>query len=91
MAPRSGANKDPSEKNTILERRPLVRTRNCAIFHKFTEGKGVPHSFIGMRFDVNRVRLSDGVMTGLIRQWPSLPEVMVRYSGVLTESKADIA
>lgn len=43
------------------ERKELVRINTCAIFHKLTPGRGVPHSFIGF-----------------VRQWPSLPRVVVR-------------
>ena len=36
---------DPDE--IVEERRELVRINTCAIFHKLTPGKGVPHSFVG--------------------------------------------
>lgn len=29
------------------KRRELVRINSCAIFHKRTHGKGVPHAFVG--------------------------------------------
>ncbi|KLO10263.1 potassium transporter [Schizopora paradoxa] len=45
------------------EKRELVRINTCAIFHKLTPGRGVPHSFIGF-----------------IRQWPSLPRVVIFLS-----------
>ncbi|KAF9052418.1 potassium transporter [Hymenopellis radicata] len=30
------------------ERKELVRIPTCAVFHKSTEGRGVPHSFVGL-------------------------------------------
>lgn len=37
-----------SPKGKEPERRELARIPTCAIFHKITEGRGVPHSFIGL-------------------------------------------
>ena len=31
-----------------VERKRLERIPSCAVFHKMTGGKGVPHTFIGM-------------------------------------------
>jgi len=39
------ASSDPNE--MIEERRELQRISTCAIFHKFTRGYGVPHTFVG--------------------------------------------
>jgi hypothetical protein len=39
------ASSDPNE--MIEERRELQRISTCAIFHKFTCGYGVPHTFVG--------------------------------------------
>ncbi|CAK5270446.1 unnamed protein product [Mycena citricolor] len=42
-----------SELNYMLEnekgeeKQPLVRLQTCAVFHKITRGKGVPHTFVG--------------------------------------------
>jgi len=33
---------------TGIERKKLQRIPSCAVFHKVTGGKGVPHTFIGM-------------------------------------------
>ncbi|KAG6860099.1 hypothetical protein C0995_015732 [Termitomyces sp. Mi166 len=38
---------DPG-KITELERREIQRIPTCAVFHKVAEGKGVPHTFIGL-------------------------------------------
>ncbi len=53
--------KSISSTDSEEERKELVRINTCAIFHKLTPGRGVPHSFIGF-----------------IRQWPSLPRLVVR-------------
>lgn len=42
------------------EKMVLVRLPTCAIFHKTSAGKGVPHTFYG-----------------LLRQWPSVPKIVV--------------
>ncbi|KAF8918970.1 potassium transporter [Mucidula mucida] len=34
--------------NQLAQRRELARIPTCAVFHKITEGSGVPHSFIGL-------------------------------------------
>ncbi|KLO05737.1 potassium transporter [Schizopora paradoxa] len=47
----------------VEEKKELVRINTCAIFHKLTPGRGVPHSFIGF-----------------VRQWPSLPRVVIFLS-----------
>jgi KUP system potassium uptake protein len=31
----------------LIEKRELVRISTCAIFHKYTRGPGVPHTFVG--------------------------------------------
>ncbi len=38
---------DISEKYLVEEKKELARISSCAIFHKLTPGKGVPHSFVG--------------------------------------------
>lgn len=35
------------EPEAVEDRRELVRIPTCAVFHKLTVGKGVPHSFVG--------------------------------------------
>jgi len=37
----------PSPPLSEAERRVLPRIPTCAIFHKMTRGRGVPHSFVG--------------------------------------------
>ncbi|KAG8908676.1 hypothetical protein FRC01_007308 [Tulasnella sp. 417] len=44
-------------------RRHLARLPTCAVFHKLTSGRGVPHTFYGF-----------------LRQWPSLPRVVIFLS-----------
>ncbi|KAG8949506.1 hypothetical protein FRC00_008099, partial [Tulasnella sp. 408] len=44
-------------------RRQLARLPTCAVFHKLTSGRGVPHTFYGF-----------------LRQWPSLPRVVIFLS-----------
>ncbi|KAG8950975.1 hypothetical protein FRC00_007465, partial [Tulasnella sp. 408] len=44
-------------------RRQLARLPTCAVFHKLTAGRGVPHTFYGF-----------------LRQWPSLPRVVIFLS-----------
>ena len=47
--------KDPSaditdeyvKEERLIEKRELVRISTCAIFHKYTRGPGVPHTFVG--------------------------------------------
>lgn len=34
-------------KPTIEERHELARIPTCAVFHKLTKGRGVPHTFVG--------------------------------------------
>ena len=42
-----GSESDTEELHDVEERRELVRINTCAVFHKLSPGKGVPHSFIG--------------------------------------------
>lgn len=51
------------DEKTLPERKELMRISTCAIFHKFSRGPGVPHTFVGF-----------------VRQWPSLPKVVVFMS-----------
>lgn len=37
----------PADVRSISLRRELVRIQTCAIFYKISEGKGVPHTFVG--------------------------------------------
>lgn len=62
-----------------LERKKLQRIPTCAVFHKIAEGKGVPHTFIGMvsLFLLLRFKYWDRICLGFVRQWPALPRVVV--------------
>jgi hypothetical protein len=68
------------------EKRQLVRIPTCAIFHKLSSGKGVPHSFVGKSPHCPLIEISYLLFTGFIRQWPALPRVVVRviYSGPIS-------
>ena len=39
---------DKGARERQAQRRELARIPTCAVFHKLTEGSGVPHSFIGL-------------------------------------------
>ncbi|KAG8998098.1 hypothetical protein FRB90_012379 [Tulasnella sp. 427] len=49
--------------DTNQPRRKLARLPTCAVFHKLTSGRGVPHTFYGF-----------------LKQWPSLPRVVIFLS-----------
>ena len=57
----------------------LLRISSCAVFHKITSGKGVPHTFIGdFRSFCFTGQENNIDSVGFIRQWPALPRVVVR-------------
>lgn len=60
-------------------KKPLARIPTCAIFHKLTTGRGVPHSFASAwRPDPSGVRfLLIGFVAAFLRQWPALPRLVV--------------
>jgi hypothetical protein len=40
----------PADNRSLAPRKELVRIQTCAIFYKVSEGKGVPHTFVGQYF-----------------------------------------
>jgi len=38
---------DECAKEKLIEKRELIRISTCAIFHKYSRGPGVPHTFVG--------------------------------------------
>ncbi|TRM65069.1 potassium transporter [Schizophyllum amplum] len=38
---------DEAQDEKVPQRRDLTRIPTCAVFHKFTAGRGVPHTFVG--------------------------------------------
>lgn len=74
-----------TEKAPDYRRLQVINT--CAIFHKISTGKGVPHGFISeilSRAKVSSFRLMK--LIGLLRQWPALPRVVVSEKCSLTEN-----
>ena len=64
--------------DSIDQKRELQRIPTCAVFHKIASGKGVPHTFVGQcSYDCWLRCLNLMYLTGFIRQWPSLPRVVV--------------
>ena len=61
--------KKPKEEKMVL-----VRLPTCAIFHKASAGKGVPHTFYG-----------------LLRQWPSVPRIVVGVPLFMYHDLADLS
>ena len=43
----SAESTDVYGKEHMIEKRELMRISTCAIFHKYTRGPGVPHTFVG--------------------------------------------
>jgi len=76
----TGIEKKFDDDDSIDQKRELQRIPTCAVFHKIASGKGVPHTFVGWcSYDcrlccLNLMRMC---LTGFIRQWPSLPRVVV--------------
>lgn len=57
----------------------LARIPTCAVFHKFTTGRGVPHSFVSAYlFSSCLLLVLTACFLGFFRQWPALPRVVVR-------------
>ena len=38
---------DDYAKEKLIEKRELIRISTCSIFHKYSRGPGVPHTFVG--------------------------------------------
>jgi KUP system potassium uptake protein len=59
----------------------ITRIPSTAVFHKLTSGQGVPHTFTGTYAPIYEspcvVLTSSNFCLGFIRQWPSLPRVVV--------------
>ena len=72
---RISANIDPN--SIVEERRELQRISTCAIFHKFTRGAGVPHTFVG--FIRQWPALPRVVASTVIFQYPT---VLIRCLGI---------
>src|SRR6266550_5218299 len=39
---------DECAKEKLIEKRELIRISTCSIFHKYSRGPGVPHTFVGL-------------------------------------------
>lgn len=64
------------------EKVTLARVNTCAIFHKLTHGKGVPHTFMGESYLWCFLEYLQLIYSssGFIRQWPALPRVVIFLS-----------
>jgi KUP system potassium uptake protein len=64
-----------------IKLREIQRIPTFVIFHKIASGKGVPHTFVGkFAFSTPGSTLQRlmHALLAFIRQWPSLPRVVVR-------------
>jgi KUP system potassium uptake protein len=70
---------DVGLRKAMTTKKPLARIPTCAIFHKLTTGRGVPHSFASeyLQSSSTLIHVLTSTLAAFLRQWPALPRIVV--------------